>query len=395
VTNLDAANLASGTIPVARLFGITSNQIDSATDAAYRYTPTPVTNHAALTNLSYATSGHTGFQPAGNYVTNAQTGVTLAGTFSGAGTGLTGLNANNLAAGTVSVARLSGITTNQMASIERDKVALAVTNGQNGVRFSGTTTLTNLLVGEVVLDKAMAGTPTFIALDMKNSLGTNSPEAVFALENTAVKLLEIKTKTATNSLKTRMAIQLDTGNVGIGTTSPSAMLDVNGSALIRTNLTVSGTTTLANMLVNGKVGIGTTDPWEVLHVKGPSGVGELIQASDQTNGTSANIFFKVSSNTETSYKKGAIMFVRSATGGALGNMHFAVNGTLDSSNATVADSKVTIAESGNVGIGTNSPSAGLHVAGTVRVDGAARFNNGIVYSPMLGDITMGAFTNAP
>jgi hypothetical protein len=116
LTNMNAANLASGAVPLGRISGLTSNQMDSATDAAYRNNAL-VTDHAALVNLSYANSGHTGFQPAGNYLTNAQTGVTLSGTFSGTGAGLTGLSANNLSAGTVPLIRLSGITTNQMAPI--------------------------------------------------------------------------------------------------------------------------------------------------------------------------------------------------------------------------------------------------------------------------------------
>lgn len=36
LTNLNASNLASGTVPIARLSGVTSNQIDATTDAAYR-----------------------------------------------------------------------------------------------------------------------------------------------------------------------------------------------------------------------------------------------------------------------------------------------------------------------------------------------------------------------
>jgi hypothetical protein len=138
LSGLDATNLSSGTVPLARLTGITSNQMDSTTDAAYRNAPPGVTNHAELSNLSYAASGHTGFQPAGDYLTNGQTGVTLSGTISGTGAGLTGLDAGNLSTGTVALGRLSGITTNQMAEVERIRVDQAVTNGQTNVTLSGT-----------------------------------------------------------------------------------------------------------------------------------------------------------------------------------------------------------------------------------------------------------------
>jgi hypothetical protein len=52
----------------------------------------------------------------GGLLTNGQAGVTLSGTFSGNGANLTSLNANNLSSGTVPLAQLSGITSNQLAA---------------------------------------------------------------------------------------------------------------------------------------------------------------------------------------------------------------------------------------------------------------------------------------
>jgi hypothetical protein len=73
IAGLNASNLASGTVPLARLSGITVSQMASA-------------------NVSQFTND--------------------AGYISGAG----GLNASNLTSGTVPLARLSGITSSQMAS---------------------------------------------------------------------------------------------------------------------------------------------------------------------------------------------------------------------------------------------------------------------------------------
>ncbi len=52
----------------------------------------------------------------GAVVTNGQTDVTLSGTFSGNGTNLTDLNADNLLGGTVPLARLTNITSTQLAA---------------------------------------------------------------------------------------------------------------------------------------------------------------------------------------------------------------------------------------------------------------------------------------
>ncbi len=97
---------------------------------------------------------------------------------------------------------------------------------------------------------------------------------------------------------------LSSGNVGIGTSSPSATLEVNGSTLVSTNLTVNGNTTLGDASVdsvtvnastmsvpnnlnvdsdtmyidaaNNRVGVGTTSPGGKLDVRGGSASGDYI-----------------------------------------------------------------------------------------------------------------------
>ncbi len=50
---------------------------------------------------------------------------------------------------------------------------------------------------------------------------------------------------------------------------------------------------------------------------------------------------------------------------------------------------LTVDGTGNIGVGTNAPSAMLHVAGS------ARFEEGITFIPEMGDLSMGSYTNTP
>jgi hypothetical protein len=62
---------------------------------------------------------------------------------------------------------------------------------------------------------------------------------------------------------------------------------------------------------------------------------------------------------------------------------------LTSSSETKDQIRMTIKSDGNVGIGTETPSAELHVAGS------GKFDNGIAFVAPLGDLSMGTFTNSP
>jgi hypothetical protein len=73
----------------------------------------------------------------GNVLTNGGSGLSL--------TGVNTNSASTLDSGTVPLARLSGITTNEMAAAEKIRIDQAVTNGQSGVTLTGTLTPTNEL----------------------------------------------------------------------------------------------------------------------------------------------------------------------------------------------------------------------------------------------------------
>lgn len=115
LTALNASNLSSGTLASGRLSGLYSNAL-TFNNASNAFTG----NGAGLTNVNAALlSGNavSAFGLLGG--TNVWTGVNTFGnagnSFSGVGTGLTGLNASNLASGNVPGARLSGIYANAVS----------------------------------------------------------------------------------------------------------------------------------------------------------------------------------------------------------------------------------------------------------------------------------------
>ena len=180
------------------------------------------------------------------------------------------------------------------------------------------------------------------------------------------------------------------GNVGIGTTSPSEKLEVNGNILVNkgtTNRTAYvsddglyiSRTTVANsytssitadssssgnnlnikarsrisLILNGnttlvaddlgRVGIGTTTPTRKLHVVNTSS--QTVALFDGGNNNAGEIAFKNSTTTGDTY----------VTIGAIGN---------DMSLSAGANERMRITSSGNVGIGTTSPLYNLHIADT-------------------------------
>jgi hypothetical protein len=212
------------------------------------------------------------------------------------------------------------------------------------------------------------------------------------------------------------------GNVGIGTTSPGAKLDVNGDVFINSNYTYSnaaandltiGKTTTGNhgitiatgptytgsiyfgdsdnndagiigyqhsdnsmkfttnrsekmrITSDGNVGIGTTSPNYKLSVDdntittAPKTVLQFDTASIADNG-GYNIDFRTSSNDLADRYVSRIRGIRESTG-ALSQLSFWTE------SGTALEQRMTIRASGNIGIGTTTPSSKLQVAGGIQM----------------------------
>jgi len=145
-----------------------------------------------------------------------------------------------------------------------------------------------------------------------------------------------------------------TGNVGIGTVSPSHPLDVSGAVNASTyygdgsNLTGIAGTPDADWTIDGdnvyhetgKVGIGTTSPSHPLDVNGA--VGATTYYGDGSNLTG-------------------------------------ISGTTDN-DWTISGNDIYSSVSGNVGVGTSSPSARLDVSGEVNTDSRYKIDGNTVLS---------------
>jgi len=124
------------------------------------------------------------------------------------------------------------------------------------------------------------------------------------------------------------------------------------------------------MLINnsGNVGIGTTAPSEILEIE-TAGGNSLQYAARLTNpentdtgDTATGILFSTESSAD--FGKGALVYERKASF-ARGDFHFLQNNIGDSTSPALSDSVLTITNPGNIGIGTTTPGNTLSVAGII------------------------------
>ena len=171
-------------------------------------------------------------------------------------------------------------------------------------------------------------------------------------------------------------VVIDTVNaslgVGVDVNGPTSNLHVVGNAYVTSNLEV-GTANLFVDTVNSRVGIGTSSPGRPLEIAAGGGGAILnIKRTDAGTGQGAIGFVNMNSNVCAS-----ITSARSGTEGGELRFFTAPNDTTQTSdNPYLINERMRIDADGNVGIGTTTPNATLHIKNETESSGT-----GDVYLP--------------
>ena len=240
---------------------------------------------------------------------------------------------------------------------------------------SFSTTITNSLALKAPLAApAFTGNATFdsttLAIDSSNNrvgIGTTSPSEMLHLQGTGdVKiLLEADTDNATETDNPEIIFSQDGGAVtGIAALTSNNTFWLANTFDDTTGALKLGTRNTARMTIegDGNVGIGTTSPDVALEINGGAGtdLDPLLRINKDVDGDGSATGILIGAVNGGQSKSG-IFFENKGLGNGRGNLYFCNDNTADTSDATIADARMTITNTGNVGIGTTSPSVKLDV----------------------------------
>ena len=299
--------------------------------------------------------------------------------------------------------------------------ATGITLGNTTVYLGNTTTS----IGNLTLTNA---TISSVASTFPNSYLANSSVTIgstnVSLGGTATTIAGLTLTGSTFSGTSVTDSGLTSGRVTYATTggllTDSANLQFDGSTLTTLNSAYTGTLTGGTGIVNlgsgqfykdasGNVGIGTSSPSKKFEVYAASNSLQIesIVRNDQAGSGVAAIGFNVSSSgaSETTSTKAGIGLVRSASYG-VGSLCFYNNATTSVGDFTTADERMRIDSSGNLLVGTSASlysipqgvaisGAGIgaivvgHASGTTTGNGYINFNYN---ASAIGSITQNGTT---
>jgi len=207
----------------------------------------------------------------------------------------------------------------------------------------------------------------YIETDGNVGIGTTSPSEMLHLQGTGdVKiLLEADTDNATETDNPEIIFSQDGGAVtGIAALTSNNTFWLANTFDDTTGALKLGTRNTARMTIegDGNVGIGTTSPDVALEINGGAGtdLDPLLRINKDVDGDGSATGILIGA-VAAGYSKSGIFFENKGIGNGKGNLYFCNDNTGDTSDATIADARMTITNTGNVGIGTTSPSVKLDV----------------------------------
>src|SRR5210317_1458858 len=318
-------------------------------------------------------------------------GALTATSVSGNGSGLTSLNATNISSGTINKDRLPTTLNNTtIESAGHGTLTISDSSGDNQSITKYTTTSFNWTTGihgqggsggeYKIANGGDLATNTRVTIDTAGQVGiaTDSPAYTLDVHGTSnVGALTVASVSGNGSGLT----SLNAGNLASGTV-PSARLslaasdipDLSASKITSGTLTRPISTTTGTF--SGDVGIGTTSPTDLLDVHYPtpsygSSVGTeegSLTVSSGAEHSNAAVYFRTPFNAAAPAKMAIFSSGGGHSGANGGGLHFCLENT--NNNTTKVDlnnSKMVVKADGKVGIATTSPAYTLDVHGTSNV----------------------------
>ena len=295
-----------------------------------------------------------------------------------------------------------------------------------GVLQADSATFNNLVVNKHV---TVNGTVTINQLVVQGTLTANTMVLLSTLEapNAIFNGVTAQTVSVNNLLTAanmRVFNQFSanaltvTAGVGIGTTAPSSGLTVSGSVLVQ-NVVISDQLSLVTATLNVNngaffvganspmVGVGTSAPLGVLHAVSAGGSAYdasnyltwnplILQNKSYAAGTATGILFLPDDAVPSLNSGSGILGVRATSTQSDPASHLVfitdpqfVQGQ---SASGISTERMRITAAGNVGIGTQTPTSLLHVAGTMLVEGDTTVNGTLYVSTITGsrNVTLAA-----